>query len=240
MAIIALFYAAFGYLALLAAILWGMLFMGGSVPFPNMDAAGTAAPLQAASVDLGLLLLLALLHRSVSRGMLRHFTPRSFPPGLARSTHAWAAAAVLGLIYAGWQPLPQVVWIVSGSLQWALSALFYLAWTLMLIGTFLASHLDMFEVIEAARVALPAAANDNGHAQAAPNASLTHMPFQPLYWGILVAVWATSVMTLGHLLLAAVVTVYLLLDGLWAARKIGSERRAVPSHSRASASRVSA
>jgi hypothetical protein len=66
------------------------------------------------------------------------------------------------------------------------------------------------------------------------------MPFQPLYWGILVAVWATSVMTLGHLLLAAVVTVYLLLDGLWAARKIGSERRAVPSHSRASASRVSA
>jgi hypothetical protein len=241
MAIVSLFYAAFAYLALLAAILWGMLFLGGSVPFPNMDAAGAAAPLPAAFVDLGLLLVLALLHRSVSRGMLRHFTPRFFPPGLERSTHAWAAAAVLGLIYAGWQPLPQVLWTVSGSLHWALSALFYLAWTLMLIGAFLASHLDLFEVAEAARVALPAVADDGRRAQTASKASLTHTSFQPLYWGILVAVWATSVMTLGHLLLAAAVTGYLLLDGLWAARKTGSERRrALLSHSRASASRVSA
>jgi hypothetical protein len=171
--------------------------------------------------------------------MLRHFTPRSFPPGLERSTHAWAAAAVLGLTYAGWQPLPQVLWIVGGSLQWALSALFYLAWTLLLIGAFLASHLDMFEVTEAARGA--PAANDQAHAQAAAKAPLTPTSFQPLYWGILAAVWATSVMTFGHLLLAAAVTAYLLLDGLWAARKTGSaRRRALPSHSRASASRVSA
>jgi hypothetical protein len=32
------------------------------------------------------------------------------------------------------------------------------------------------------------------------------------------AVWATTVMTAGHMLLAAAVTAYLLLDALWAAR----------------------
>jgi methanethiol S-methyltransferase len=204
MAIISVFYAAFGYLALLGAILWSMLFVADGAIFPNMDAAGTAAPLEAACVDAGLLLLLALLHRSVSRGMLRHFAPRLIPRGLERSTQAWAAAIVLVAICAGWQPLPQVLWTAPGPLQWAFSALFYAAWTLILIGAFLASHLDLFEIT---------AATD------AWKASFTDTLRQPLYWGILMAVWATTVMTAGHLLLATAVTAYLLFDALWAARK---------------------
>jgi hypothetical protein len=201
MAIVSLLYAAFGYLALLGAILWGMLFVGDGANFPNMDAARTAAPLAAACVDVGLLLLLALLHRWVSRGMLRHFARRLLPRGLERSTQAWAAAIVLVVICAGWQPLPQVLWIAPGPVQWAFSALFYVAWTLILIGAFLASHLDLFAIAEAANVARSVVLR------------------QPLYWGILMAVWATPVMTAGHLLLAAAVTGYLLFDALWAARK---------------------
>jgi hypothetical protein len=83
MEIVSVFYAAFGYLALLGAILWGMLFVGDGILFPNMDAAGGAAPLEGAFVDLGLLLL-ALLPRSVSRGMLRS-RPRT---GVCRARRA--------------------------------------------------------------------------------------------------------------------------------------------------------
>jgi methanethiol S-methyltransferase len=219
MAIFSLLYAAFGYLALLGAILWGMLFVGDGANFPNMDAAGTAAPLEAACVDAGLLLLLALLHRLVSRGMLRHLARRLIPRGLEGSTQAWAAAIVLVVICAGWQPLPQVLWTAPGPLQWAFSALFYVAWTLILIGAFLASHLDLFEIAEAADVARSVAVNDAEHAHAAWKAPFAGMLRQPLYWGILMAVWATTVMTAGHMLLAAAVTAYLLFDALWAARK---------------------
>jgi len=219
MAIFSLLYAAFGYLALLGAILWGMLFVADGAMFPNMDAAGTAAPLEAACVDVGLLLLLALLHRSVSRGMLRHVAWRLIPRGLERSTQAWAAAIVLVVICAGWQPLPQVLWTAPGPLQWAFSALFYIAWTLILIGAFLASHLDLFEITAATDVAPSAVPNDAEHAQTIWKASFTDMLRQPLYWGILMAVWATTVMTAGHMLLAAAVTAYLLFDTLWSARK---------------------
>ncbi len=142
-------------------------------------------------VDLGLLLVLALLHRSMSRGMLRHVVRRSIPPRLERSTQAWAAAAGLAWIYAGWQPLPEILWSASGAAQWALSALFYLAWTLIMIGAFLACHLDVFELTLARDVVRPA----------------TDTLRQPLYCGVLVAVWATRVMTVGHLLLAGTVTV---------------------------------
>jgi protein-S-isoprenylcysteine O-methyltransferase Ste14 len=212
MAILSLVYAAFGYLALLAAILWGMLFIGDGVSLPRMDATGTAAPLEAAFIDVGLLLLLALLH--LSRGRLRHVAQRSLPGGLERSTQAWATAAVLVALYVGWQSLPQVLWSATGPLQAALSALFYVAWTLILIGAFLASHLHLFEVVEGPEAAPSAAA-----ARKVPDP--VH---QPLYWGILFAVWATSVMTVGHMLLAAAVTAYLLFDALTVIRRSGAAR----------------
>jgi methanethiol S-methyltransferase len=214
MAILFLFYAAFGYLALFAAILWGMLFVGDGVSFPGMDAAATAAPVEAALVDVGLLLLLALLH--LSRGMLRRVARRSLPNGLERSTQAWAAAAVLAVLYFGWRPLPQVLWSATGPLQGVLSALFYVAWTLILIGAFLASHLDLFEIVEGPEVVPTAAV-----ARKVPFADTLA---RPLYCGILIAVWATSVMTVGHMLLAAAVTVYLLFDALSAARRSGAAR----------------
>jgi methanethiol S-methyltransferase len=224
MEIVSVFYAAFGYLALLAAIFWGMLFVGDGVNVSTMDAAGTAAPLEGAFVDLGLLLLLALLHGSARRGMLRHFARRSIPRRLERSTQAWAAAAVLVVIYTGWQPLPQILWNATGPLQWALSALFYLAWTLILIGAFLASHLDLYQITGAMGAERSAAADDGGHAQVAGKAHFTDTLLHPLYCGILIAMWATSVMTVGHLLLAAAVTAYLLFDALWAAHKSGAAR----------------
>lgn len=209
MAIGSVFYAAFGYLALLGAILWGMLFVGGDVS-ANMDAAATVAPLESVWIDVGLLLLLALLHRSLRRGMLRRVAGRLMPRELERSTQAWAVAAVLALIYFAWQPLPHVLWSATGALQSALSALFYLAWTLILIGAFLASHLDLFEIGATPDVAASTAVADPVR--------------QPLCWGILMAVWATSVMTVGHLLLAAAVTAYLLFDALWEARKAATVR----------------
>ena len=129
MGVLSVFYAGFGYLALLAAILWGMLFVGDGATVPTMDATATAAPLEASLADLGLLLLLALLHCAVTHGILRHLAWRSIPARLERSTRAWVAAGGLGLIYAAWQSLPQILWTAPEPLQWALSFFFYLAWT---------------------------------------------------------------------------------------------------------------
>jgi protein-S-isoprenylcysteine O-methyltransferase Ste14 len=216
MAIIPVFYAAFGYLTLLAAILWGMLFVGDGVDTPLMDAPSTATPLAGILIDLGLLLLLALVHRLVGRGMLRHGADWAIPPGLVCGSRAWAAALGLVLIYAGWRSVPQVLWNATGALQWAISGLFYLAWTLVLIGAFLPGD-------------------------ATGKATFPGTLRQPLYGGIILAMWTTSVMTVGHLLLATMVTVYLLFDGVWEARSTaGARGQHRSAHSRASASRVSA
>ena len=219
MGIVSVFYAAFGYLTLLAAFLWGMLFVGdGSNPL--MDAPATVSPLEATLVDLALLLALALVHRLMGRGMLRHITGWSIPRALAGSTQAWVAALALVVIYAGWRSATQTIWNAIGPLQWAICGLFYLAWTLVLIGAFLPSRTA---------------------GAAAPPEKLRAPLCQPLYGGILLAMWTTSAMTVGHLLLATTVSAYLLFDGIWEARRAHARAtRSERSHSRASASRVSA
>ncbi len=210
MAIVSVFYAAFGYLALLVAICWGMLFVGGDVGALYRGARGAEAPLRAGFVDVALLLLPALLY--LGSRMLPGVSRRLAARGLERSTQAWAAAAVLTVIYLAWRPLPHVLWSVDGSLQRVLSALFYVAWTLILIGAFLGRHLDPDD--DAGRTAFTA-----GHAPiVARQARFTDTLRQPLRCGLLMAVWVNPVMTVGHLLLAATVTTYLLADALRAAR----------------------
>ena len=209
MEIASFFYAAFGYLALFAAILLGMLFVGEGSTVSYMDAVGSAAPRRAGIIDLGLLVLLAVLHRWISRGMLRRVAWPSTPRLLERGAQYWAAAAVLVVIYLGWQPLPQVLWTVPDALQVAFSALFYLAWTLILIGAFLSEHLSD---------RAPAAEAEGSPYVQALVGKLKGMLGEPLSVGILMAMWATSTMTAGRLLLASAVTAYLVFDCAWSAR----------------------
>ena len=120
-------------------------------------------------------------------------------PAAARAQHASLGRSRRARMdLSGWQPLPEVLWSAPRPPSGAFRA-FLLAWTLIMIGAFLACHLDVFELTLARDLIRPAADTLR----------------QPLYWGILMAVWAARVMTVGHLLLAGAVTAYLLFDALW-------------------------
>jgi hypothetical protein len=82
----------------------------------------------------------------------------------------------------------------------------------------------LFEIAGAMGAARSAAAGDGGPAHGPGKPLFGDTLRQPLYIGILIAVWVTPVMTVGHLLLAATATGYLVFDGLWAARESGAAR----------------
>jgi hypothetical protein len=188
----------FIYLAFLAALLYAVLFVGDLGAPRTIDLGPAAPPLLAWVIDGTLLALFALLHAAWMH------VPSSAPGGrvgAGRSGHAYALIAGLALtaFFTAWRPLPQIIWSLSGAPASILRVLFYLGWTLVLIGS----------LIHRGR---PFADPGAGAARRARELG------EPMHPGLLLALWAAPSMTAGHLLLAAAATAYVLAAALLAQR----------------------
>jgi protein-S-isoprenylcysteine O-methyltransferase Ste14 len=103
--------------------------------------------------------------------------------------------------------MPAPVWDLSGGVgRYALWAMFWVGWLVVLLSTFMISHWDLFGLRQ---VML----NFRG-------AAYRHPPFMtrgfyrivrhPIMLGFIIAFWATPTMTLGHLVFALATTGYIL------------------------------
>lgn len=161
-------------------------------------------------IDAGLILLFGLQHSVMARRGFKQSLTRMVPPYLERSVYLLASCAALGLLLVFWQPVPGVVWQVErqpyAALLWAL---FAAGWLLATASTYMIDHYELFGLTQAWRhhrasrgYILPAATDDFR------TPSLYRMVRHPLYLGLLTGFWATPLMTAGHLLLAAGMTLY--------------------------------
>src|SRR4030095_1742947 len=121
------------------------------------------------------------------------------------------------LLFWQWRPLPAIVWQVADpAIATTVLAVSLTGWTLVLISTFLINHFELF-----------------GLRQVATNLAGRSIPEQrfrtpllykivrhPLYLGFIIAFWAAPVMTVGHLLFAAVTTAYIFVGILLAERDL--------------------
>jgi methanethiol S-methyltransferase len=184
----------FIYLALSTALLYAVLFVGNLGAPRTIDLGPAPPPLQAWIIDATLLTLCALLHAALTHVQSSAPGRRS---GAGHSAHAQAliASLVLTAFFIAWRPLPQIIWSLSGAPASVLRVLFYLGWTLVLISAFV-YHGRLF--------AAPGAAT----------ASRARGMGEPMYPGLMLALWAAPAMTAGHLLLAACATAYVLAAAL--------------------------
>lgn len=194
-----LFLALYGYLA---------AFFTGLPLFPKTVDSPGGAPLGVAlAVDLGLVLAFGLQHSVMARPGFKRWWTRFVPQPIERSTYVlFSCIALVGLM-AFWQPLNTVAWeLPAGGPRWAAWTLFAAGWLMVPAVSLLINHFDLFGTRQ---VWL--------HWRGRPYQAL---PFRtpglykrirhPLYVGWTIAFWATPTMTVGHLLLAATLTVYML------------------------------
>jgi len=205
-----LVYAILSYALGLVAILYGIAFVGGFVA-KSVDAGGEGMPtLAAVIVDLVLLGIFAVQHSVMARPAFKAWWTRIVAPAIERSTYVLFASLALGLVYWQWRPIAGTVWITSQPLAGILMAIFWIGWATVIFSTHLINHYELFGLSQAW------AAYQNR--ERTPTGFKTPLFYKvvrhPIYFGFLLAFWATPVMTASHLLFAAASTGYIFV-GMW-------------------------
>ena len=202
-------YAALCYAIFFATLRYLIAFVGNlPVVQPTVDFAREATLGRTLLIDAALIALFGVQHSAMARPRFKAAWTRIVPAPIERSTYVLFASAALIVLMLFWHELNAPVWTVTNPLGAAvLWALFALGWLVVLVSTFLINHFELFG-LQQAWFALRERA-------AAP--PVLRQPFfyrfvrHPLYAGFFLAFWATPAMTVGHLLLAAGLSLYMLI-----------------------------
>ena len=175
---------------------------------PHSVSSGAVGPVgRAVTVDLLLMVLFGVQHSMMARRGFKQWLTRMLPESAERSTYVLATNIVLILIYVYWQPLPGQVWQLTSPV--AVQSLYVingLGWLIALVATFLTNHFDLFGLRQiylnmSRRAYTPVVFRE---------ILLYRWIRHPMMLGLLIAVWATPVMTTSHLLFSMGMTLYII------------------------------
>lgn len=161
--------------------------------------------LSAVFMDVFWLSLFGVQHSVMARAGFKTWIERWVPRHVERSTYVLASSLVLALAMWQWQPVEGVVWQFEGALAHdVLWGLFAFGWVLIFVATFLTNHFDLFGLRQ---VYLELARKTYSHVEFKV-VFLYKWIRHPMMLGLLIAFWATPVMTVSHLLFSTVMSIY--------------------------------
>ena len=199
--VLTLIFAIIAYAIFFATFLYLIIFVGDlSFAQLTVDRGGPeAAPMTAALIDIVLIAIFGLQHSVMARQGFKRWWTRIVPPPAERSVYVLAASAALILLFLLWRPIDKVVWNVTSPILVDVMT--------VLLSTFLINHFELFGLQQAWL-------HVRGRAPAPPQFR-TPLFYRwvrhPLYLGFFLAFWAAPEMTVGHLVLAAGVSVFMLI-----------------------------
>lgn len=199
-------YGAAGHALFLGVFLYLAGFVGNLFVPKSIDGEPVGRTSQAVIMNLFLLGLFAAQHSIMARPAFKKVWTRIVPQPIERATYVWASCVVTILLMWFWQPINTVVWNVeSPATRYALWGLFACGWLLVPFVTLLISHFDLFGTRQ-----VWMHLRGQSYAPPAFRVPLFYKHVRhPLYLGWTIAFWATPTMTVGHLLFAATLTIYM-------------------------------
>jgi protein-S-isoprenylcysteine O-methyltransferase Ste14 len=206
-------YLLFGFLAYLIFFLTFLYLIAfvGNLPWVEVtvDRGGPAGPLTLALiVNVALIALFGVQHSVMARAGFKRAWTRIVPEPIERSTYVLLASLALIILFLFWRPIPAPVWSVGNEIgAMILWALFGAGWLIVLLSTFLLSHFELFGLHQVWSHARGSELPPPQFRQPLFYKWVRH----PLYAGFFLAFWATPQMSMGHLLLALGMSVYMLI-----------------------------
>ena len=151
----AVLYGVASYAVFLATFLYSVGFVGNLSLPATIDRGHISPPLQAIAIDLGLVLFFAVQHSGMARQSFKRWCTRFLPVSIERSTYVLFTSLALFLLFWQWRPVPNRIWTVDDPLMaGAISGLYWIGWTVVLVSTFLTSHFQFFGLLTGLRTVL--------------------------------------------------------------------------------------
>jgi protein-S-isoprenylcysteine O-methyltransferase Ste14 len=158
-------------------------------------------------IDLALVAVFGLQHSVMARPAFKRVWTRIVPQPIERSTYVLLSCLAVGLLMWQWRAIDIIIWDApEGPARWLLWGLFAAGWLMVPAVTTMINHFDLFGTRQVWLHLL--------------GREYQPLPFRtpllygwirhPLYVGWALAFFATPTMTVGHLLLAGSLTVYML------------------------------
>jgi protein-S-isoprenylcysteine O-methyltransferase Ste14 len=205
----ALLFAIICYAIFFATFLYLIGFVGDFALIPKTVDTPTASVSAGAAViiDLALIALFGVQHSVMARPGFKRAWTRIVPPVAERSVFVLVSSIALIVMFLFWQPIDAVIWNAANpTLRALLWALFWAGFGIVLVSTFLINHFELFGLQQAWF-------HTRGRDEQPPQLrepALYRVVRHPMMAGFFLAFWAIPTMTAGHLLLAAGLSVYIL------------------------------
>lgn len=185
-----------------------LLFAGGWWLPRTVDAGPHLPVVPSIVINVLLLIMFGLQHSGMARPSFKRFVTRWVPEALERTVYVVMACLAVWVLCLGWQPLPHQIWSAGEPLGAILDAGFWLGFLLVYAATLLLNHFHLLGLSQAYRGYVARARN------VTPDRLQTEGPYRlvrhPLMTGLLLCFWCADTLTVGHLLWAAGLTVYIL------------------------------
>lgn len=195
-----------GYMAAVGALVYLILFIADFIVPRTINSPALVELGPAFAINTLLIVIWGLQHSVMARPGFKASWTKVIPEPVERAVYCIATALVTGILVYFWQPMPNVLWDVSGTtLGTALLAVYFLGWVVVLAATFMINHFHLFGLQQAFSGARDGTAGE--HKFVTP--LLYKVVRHPIQLGVLISIWAAPTLTEGRLLLAVVFTIYI-------------------------------
>ncbi len=211
-------YSLIAYIIGVASIVYTIPWLAGIDCPESIDTVTTASFAEALVIDTALMFIFALQHTVQARLFFKKFFNRFAHHSIERASYVLLSGLGFGLMFWQWRGV-EGSWVwrvehpVGASALWALCAL---GWVLALMAIAMKNHFHFMGLRQGwlffrDKLVTP---------EPLKTSILYSLVRHPMYFGFLLAFWATPTMSMGHFFFAALMTIYTLVGIQFEERKI--------------------